>query len=48
LAALRWWTGSWCRGGRVARAAEAMNISRATAYKWVRRFQQEGPHGLQD
>jgi transposase InsO family protein len=25
-----------------------MNVSRATAYKWVRRFQEEGPEGLQD
>ncbi len=36
------------QGWPVARAAEAMNVSRATAYKWVRRFQEEGPGGLQD
>jgi transposase len=35
-------------GWPVARAAEAMNVSRATAYKWVRRFQEEGPRGLED
>lgn len=36
------------QGWPVARAAEAMNVSRATAYKWVHRFQQEGPQGLLD
>jgi transposase InsO family protein len=36
------------QGWPVARAAEAMNVSRATAYKWVRRYQEEGPGGLQD
>ena len=36
------------QGWPVARAAEAMNVSRATAYKWVRRFQEEGPGGLVD
>lgn len=35
-------------GWPVARAAEAMNVSRATAHKWVRRFQEEGPAGLLD
>ena len=30
------------------RAAEAMGVSRATAYKWVRRYRQEGLHGLHD
>jgi transposase InsO family protein len=35
-------------GWPVARAAEAMAVSRATAYKWVRRFAMEGPAGLQD
>lgn len=36
------------QGWPVTRAAEAMNVSRATAHKWVRRFQEEGPHGLVD
>lgn len=31
-----------------ARAAEAQGCSAATAGKWVRRFQQEGPEGLAD
>ncbi len=35
-------------GWPVARAAEAMNVSRETAYKWVRRFREEGPTGLLD
>jgi transposase InsO family protein len=35
-------------GWPVARAAEAMNVSRATAHKWIRRFRQEGPQGLLD
>ena len=35
-------------GWPVARAAEAMNVSRATAHKWVRRFNEEGPAGLLD
>ena len=30
------------------RAAEAMGVSRATAYKWLRRFRQEGSVGLED
>jgi transposase len=32
----------------VALAAEAMGISRASGYKWVRRFRAEGVAGLQD
>ena len=32
----------------VVRAAEAMGVSRATAYKWVARFRAEGPTGLID
>jgi transposase InsO family protein len=35
-------------GWPVARAAEAMNVSRATAHKWIRRFSEEGPTGLHD
>lgn len=35
-------------GWPVARAAEAMNVSRATAHKWIRRFREEGPSGLFD
>ena len=35
-------------GWPVARAAEAMNVSRATAHKWVNRFRAEGPAGLLD
>lgn len=30
------------------RVAEAMGVSRATAYKWLRRFRQEGLAGLED
>lgn len=30
------------------RAAEAMGVSRATAYKWLRRYRLEGPDGLID
>ncbi len=32
----------------VARAAEAMGVSRQTAYRWLRRWQEEGEAGLQD
>jgi transposase-like protein len=35
-------------GWPVARAAEAMHVSRATAYKWLERFRQEGEAGLED
>ncbi len=35
-------------GWPVATAAEAQGISRATAYKWVRRFRAEGSPGLAD
>jgi transposase-like protein len=35
-------------GWSVAAAAESMGISRATAHKWLRRFREEGPTGLQD
>jgi transposase InsO family protein len=35
-------------GWPVAQAAEAMGISRATGYKWVRRFRTEGWPGLAD
>jgi transposase InsO family protein len=35
-------------GWPVAQAAEAMNVSRQTAHKWVRRFREEGPRGLLD
>jgi transposase-like protein len=36
-------------GGRaVAHVAEEMGVSRATAHKWWRRFQQEGIDGLHD
>jgi transposase InsO family protein len=35
-------------GWPVVRAAEAMNVSRQTAHKWVRRFREEGPAGLVD
>ena len=36
------------QGWPACRAAEAMGISRATAYKWVRRYRTEGPVGLID
>jgi transposase InsO family protein len=35
-------------GWPVVRAAEAMGVSRATAHKWVGRFREEGPAGLED
>lgn len=35
-------------GWSVAATAESMGISRATAHKWLRRFREEGPTGLQD
>jgi transposase InsO family protein len=35
-------------GWTVAAAAESLGVSRATAHKWVRRFREEGPAGLQD
>jgi hypothetical protein len=31
-----------------AQAAEAMGVSRATAYRWLGRYQAEGPAGLAD
>ena len=36
------------QGWSVAAAAEASSISRATGYKWVRRYHEEGVEGLQD
>lgn len=36
------------QGWAVATAAEAQGCSRATAHKWIRRFDQEGPAGLAD
>jgi transposase InsO family protein len=35
-------------GWPAARVAEAASVSRATVYKWVRRFVEEGPAGLED
>ncbi len=35
-------------GWPAVRAAEQMGVSRATAYKWVRRFREEGIAGLED
>ncbi len=35
-------------GWPAVRAAEAAGCSRATAYKWVKRFREEGPSGLED
>jgi len=35
-------------GWSVAAAAESMGISRATAHRWLRRFREEGPSGLED
>lgn len=32
----------------VARAAEALGVSRATAYKWLKRYRQGGVEGLED
>jgi leucine-zipper of insertion element IS481 len=31
-----------------AQAAEALGVSRATAYKWLARYRSEGPAGLAD
>lgn len=35
-------------GWKPADAARAMGVSRQTAYKWLRRFREEGPDGLRD
>ena len=35
-------------GWPVPRAAETLGVSRATAYKWLRRFREEGMAGLED
>ena len=35
-------------GWKPADAAKAMGVSRQTAYKWLRRFREEGPEGLVD
>ena len=35
-------------GWPAAQAAEALGVSRATAYKWLRRYRQHGPAGLAD
>ena len=35
-------------GWPACRAAEAMCVSRATAYKWVQRFREQGQAGLED
>ena len=35
-------------GWKPADAAKAMGVSRQTAYKWLRRFRDEGPDGLLD
>jgi transposase InsO family protein len=35
-------------GWKPADAAKAMGVSRQTAYKWLRRFAEEGPAGLMD
>ncbi len=35
-------------GWPVARAARAVGVSRPTAYKWLNRFREGGPHALED
>ena len=35
-------------GWSAARVAEAVGVSRATVYKWLRRFRAEGQSGLLD
>lgn len=35
-------------GWTAAQAAEALGVSRATAYKWLRRYHEEGEAGLED
>ena len=35
-------------GDTVRAAAEAVGVGRSTAYKWMRRWSEEGEHGLQD
>ena len=35
-------------GWSVAAACESMGVSRATGYKWLRRWREEGPNGLVD
>lgn len=37
-----------CQGWPVARAAEAMDVSRPTAHKWLARYEAEGDAGLED
>ena len=36
------------QGRSVAAAAEALQISRQTGYRWLRRYRAEGPAGLVD
>ena len=36
------------QGWSVAAAAEALQISRQTGYRWLRRYRAEGPAGLRD
>jgi len=38
----------WLAGWPPARIAEQLGVSRATVYKWIRRYQQEGWAGLTD
>ena len=35
-------------GWPVAQAAESVGVSRQTAYRWMRRFEEEGEAGLED
>ena len=35
-------------GWPVAQAAESVGVSRQTAYRWMRRFREEGEAGLED
>ena len=35
-------------GWPAARAAESVGVSRQTAYRWVKRWREEGEAGLQD
>lgn len=35
-------------GWSVPRASESLGVSRATAYKWLRRYREQGPEGLED
>ena len=42
------WSNGYADGWPVATVAEQLGISRATGYKWVRRYRADGLPGLED